>query len=69
MKNLDYEEGQGIAKHADSPNFGPEIFCVSLLSNCVMNFRKKDAEKIGDVSPSLPFSLISKMFSLKRTRL
>lgn len=42
----DYQVGQGISKHTDSNDFGPEIFCVSLMSDCVMTFRKEN-EKMG----------------------
>jgi alkylated DNA repair dioxygenase AlkB len=35
----EYLTGQGIGRHTDSGDFGPEIISLSLLSRCVMRFR------------------------------
>jgi alkylated DNA repair dioxygenase AlkB len=35
----EYLPGQGIGKHTDAGDFGPDIISLSLLSPCVMRFR------------------------------
>jgi len=43
----EYEKGQGISKHVDAPDiFSEPVISVSLLSHCVMNFTKKEVDKI-----------------------
>jgi alkylated DNA repair dioxygenase AlkB len=43
----EYEVGQGIMPHIDSPAlFGPVICSLSLMSDCVMRFESEDGELI-----------------------
>lgn len=41
----EYQKGQGISKHVDSPVFGDVIFTVSLGSPCRMIFRRFKSNK------------------------
>lgn len=49
----EYQPDQGIGRHIDSPEFGPQIFSLSLGVSCSMIFRRGDMKITRIIFPGM----------------